>query len=235
MINKYFNQLYIDADSENIKNICKAIKVTGPHDVILDVGCWDGTNTLKWVESANANKVYGIEPTHKAALVAKGKNIHVFEKFADKNKWPLKNMSLDCVITNQVVEHLSDLDIFFSESSRVLNNTGKLIISTNNLSSWHNIVSLLFGWTPFDLTNSSLKLQGIGNPLALHKNDTSPKQYWTHKCIYTTKWLKEWADIYGFELILNYGAGYYPLPAWVGNIDKTHSAFITLVFNKNGF
>ncbi len=102
------------------------------------------------------------------------------------------------------------------------------------MSSWHNIFSLLLGYTPFDLTNSSSKVKGIGNPFAVHKGETDERgSSWTHKCIYTKKWLIDWQKIYNLKTIKTYGAGYYPLPSWVGQYLQKHSAFITIVAQKN--
>ena len=222
-------KLYKQAEKENSKNIIHSLKETGPHLNFLDVGCWDGENTLLWARAAKAAHVYGIETVPAAAKLALKRKIKTFCLQADKDKWPIKDHSLNCVVSNQVIEHLTNSDHFFSESSRVLAKGGYLITSTNNLSSWHNLLAILLGWAPFDLTNASSKITGIGNPLAVHSAEGHPYgPAWTHKCIYTIKWLSDWAGLYGFKLKNTLGAGYYPLPAFFGRVDPNHSAFITL-------
>ena len=200
--------------------------------IFLDVGCWDGRKTLWWAKAAKTKKILGIEINAQAAKRAQKKGVNVFTIDIDKEMWPIKNNSVDCVFSNLTIEHLSNIDLFISESSRVLKKGGYTIVATNNLASWHNIVSLIFGWAPFDLTNSSSKLRLIGNPLALKNTGSLFSASWCHKCIYTPRWLKEWYELYGFKFVSAHGSGYYPLPAFVGNIDKTHAAFITLVFKK---
>lgn len=233
MIRKYFEYIYKSAEKDKEQNLKKSLSGISPVNTFLDVGCWDGKKTKIWARAIKAKNILGIEVVKDAAKFARNKKIKVFVTDVDKGKWPIKNNSVDCVFSNLVIEHLSDVDNFISESYRVLKKGGYTIVSTNNLSSWHNIVSLMFGWAPFDLTNSSPKIWSIGNPLILHKNENSlyGKAY-THKCVYTTRWLKDWYELYGFTLSSVYGSGYYPLPSFIGNIDKTHCAFITLTFKK---
>ena len=227
------NRAYINAEQLNDKNVFQAVKDFGPHPNFLDVGCWDGEKTVKMGKLAKSVELMGIELIDKAAELARSQNITTFALHADQDIWPIDDNSLDCVVSNQVVEHLSNLDHYFSESARVLKKGGYLITSTNNLSSLHNIGSLFFGFAPFDLTNSSSKIGGIGNPFAVHKDESDNRgSSWTHKCVYTTKWLSDWQKLYGFEYIKVYGSGLYPFPAIVGKYIPLYSAFITLVCKK---
>ena len=225
-------KLYKGAERHKENSLRRILAKIPPNGVFLDVGCWDGRKTLWWAKAAKAETVFGIEMVEYAAQRARNKIINVLITDIDRERWPIKDNSVDCVFSNLLIEHINDIDHFISETRRVLKKGGLTIISTNNLSSWHNIASLLFGWTPFDLTNSSSTLKLIGNPLTNQKNDSFFGQSWCHKCIYTERWLKDWYNIYGFKHISTHGSGYYPLPAFIGNIDKTHSAFIILVFKK---
>lgn len=228
-INKLLQHVYVQAEQLNNQNIIQALRKTGPHSTLLDVGCWDGENTKIWARAAGAKNVFGIEPVKK-----RWKNkFKVFSIKADTNKWPLKDNSVDCVVSDQVVEHLCDLDCFFAQAHRVLKPGGYIITSTNNLSSFHNIFALLMGWAPFDLTNSSSLKWGIGNPLATHRGESDKRgRTWTHKTVYTAHWLMEWQRAYGFIPLEVYGAGLYPLPAILGRYVKKYSAFITTVCQK---
>jgi SAM-dependent methyltransferase len=233
MLKNIFNSLFVSAEKQNTRNVCFALSSTGPHQILLDVGCWDGLNSLIWAKAASAVTINGIEPVKTAAKKAIKRKINVANIIADKGKWPFDNNSIDCIVTNQVVEHLTNLDNFFKESSRTLKSNGYLIVSTNNLSSWHNIFSLIFGWAPFDLTNASEIKSGVGNPLAIHRGESNIwGSSWTHKCIYTSTWLSAWGNLYGFDRQSELGAGYYPLPNFLGNLDKTHCALMTIIFKK---
>jgi ubiquinone/menaquinone biosynthesis C-methylase UbiE len=233
MLKKYLTKIYLDACAQNISNIATALALTGPHSHLLDIGCWDGEWTAHFAKIAHAEKTFGIEPVTSPARTAKSRGISVFVTKADQKKWPLPDNSIDCIVSNQVVEHLTDMDKFFQEASRVLKTGGVIITSTNNLSSFHNILAICMGWAPFDLSNSSVKSSGIGNPFSLHKQETSSKDStWIHKCIYTTKWLNDWQSLYRLQPVMTFGAGLYPFPASFGRFVKKYSAFITTVNRK---
>jgi SAM-dependent methyltransferase len=233
MFKDYLNKIYLEACNQNIQNIDQALTMTGPHKVLIDIGCWDGKWTIHFAHIAHAQKILGIEPSSMVAKKAAAKGISVFTMPADQNKWPIPDTSIDCIVSNQVVEHLINLDGYFQEASRVLKPGGIIITSTNNLSSLHNILAICLGWAPFDLTNSSVKASGIGNPYSLHKHAaTSNNSSWIHKCIYTSYWLNEWQRIYGLHPLKTYGAGLYPFPAFWGRIFKKYAAFITVINQK---
>ena len=233
MLKKYLNDLYIKTAFVSRDNITEALSEVNKNGYLLDVGCWDGEVTQEWADAVSTEKVYGIELVKKAALKAKKKGIKVAATDIDKSTWPYPGNKFDYVISNLVIEHLADVDHFILESYRVLKKGGITIVSTNNLASWHNIICLFMGWAPFDLTNTSFKRWSIGNPMAIHSNEASKfGKTFTHKCIYTERWLKEWYGLYKFKHIKTYGAGYYPLSPVLGKVDKLHCALITMLFKK---
>ena len=126
----------------------------------------------------------------------------------------------------------SNSDNFLSELHRILKVGGYAVISTENASSWCNIFASLLGWQIFSLTNFSQRAQGIGNPLAIHKGDNNHFDSWNHVRIYNIRGLKEYFEIFDFKVEAIRGAGYFPLPAFLGNIDKMHSHFMTFKVRK---
>lgn len=233
MLNKFLYNFYKSTEKSKENELKNALSEIPSDGILLDVGCWDGQKTMWWAKAAKAKKILGIEVVSEAVKKAKAKKIDTYVCDIDKGKWPIKNNSVDCVLSNLVIEHLTDVDRYIAESYRVLRKGGYTIICTNNLSSWHNILSLFFGWAPFDLTNSSEKAWTIGNPLVIHKNVKSIYgKTFCHKCVYTAKWLEEWYKLYGFKLVSVRGSGYYPLPPFFGKIDKKHAAYMILTFKK---
>lgn len=230
---KLLVQMYKKARDLNDQLILKSLRQNGPFESLLDIGCWDGELTMQYAKAAQAKRVHGIEMLQEKSDEATAKGIQCFAAQADKDTWPLENESIDCIVSNQLIEHLSNVDHFLSEASRVLKYGGTLITSTNNLSSWHNIIALLLGWAPFDLTNSSLRVRGLGNPFAIHKLEPAEKNSMIHKCIYTPHWLFEWQKLYHFETVSHFGAGLYPLPAMLGTIFKKHAAFMIVTTKKH--
>lgn len=138
----------------------------------------------------------------------------------------------DVIHSNQVIEHLYNSDNFLSEIYRILKPDGCAIISTENASSWCNILASILGWQIFSLTNFSSRKQGIGNPLALHKDDKQNLESWNHIRIYSIRGLKEYLEAFGFKVEKIKGAGYFPLPAIFGDFDKTHCHFMTFKIKK---
>jgi len=233
MFNKYLGDLYKKTAYFSRDNIIALLKLSKKGGTLLDIGCWDGITTSKWARAVSASEAHGIELVSQAVKKARKRGIKVAEFDIDAEKWPYPNNHFDYIVSNLVIEHLKNVDHFISESYRILKRGGITVVSTNNLASWHNIFCLLIGWTPFDLTNTTTKRWSIGNPLAIHKQeDLKYGSTFTHKCVYTNRWLKEWYELYGFKYVKTMGAGYYPLPPFLGKIDKLHSALITLSFVK---
>lgn len=140
----FLERMYERSRNLNDALFSDSIKKHGPFESILDVGCWDGKGTMEYVKGSGMKRLYGIELVEEMGEEARNRGIERFSLKADQERWPFADGSIDCVISNQVVEHLSDLDHFFGEASRVLKKGGILVTSTNNLGSWHNVFSLFF-------------------------------------------------------------------------------------------
>jgi SAM-dependent methyltransferase len=191
---------------------------------ILDLGCWDGANLVGY--AASGAQLTGVEMSHPAAILASHRSVRVIQ--ADLNdSLPFGDQSFDVVTSNQVIEHLCDTDIFLRESHRVLRPGGLVIVSTENLSSWHNVFALMLGWQAFSLSNVSHLNLGLGNPLAIHRGSEQSEKGMEHQRIFSYRGLQELLRCHGFARVRIAGAGYYPLPGRVGRIDPRHAAFLT--------
>jgi len=198
---------------------------------LLDLGCNDGSLTMKLVQQSGAKEAFGIDIIEERLREAEKKGIKpVLSNLNDK--FPFAACSFDVVCANQIIEHVSSLDRFVSDIFRVLKPGGYAIISTENASSWCNIFASLLGWQMFSLTNVSDKVLGIGNPLAVHRGRKDFLSSWTHKTVLNFLGLKELLEVHGFKVEGIKGAGYFPLPAFLGNIDKIHAHFLTLKLRK---
>lgn len=230
MLKHYFEQLYSNAvtlNQENIRNLLDR----DPDAHFLDLGCDDGTLTMEMATQIGAKTFSGVEIVDSRILLAEEKGIKV-KKFDLNHKFDFESESVDVTHSNQVVEHLHDSDKFVGEIYRVLKKGGYALISTENASSWCNIFASIMGWQIFSLTNFSSRKQGIGNPLALHRGNEVDFVSWNHVRIYNIRGLKEYFEAFGFVVEQIKGAGYFPLPAFFGNIDKTHCHFMTFKVRK---
>lgn len=224
------NNLYSEATILNRKNILYLL-VKNEKAKLLDLGCNTGKFSLKLAKRIGTDKIYGIEIVEGKIKAAKKRGIKVIKSDLNK-KFPIEDNFFDVVHTNQVIEHLTDVDNFVGEIFRVLKPGGIAIISTENGSSWCNIFAAIMGWQIFSLTNVSSKKAGIGNPLALLRNEKIEFSSWTHKTIFNFRGLIELFQVFNFTVENIRGAGYFPLPNFFGNIDKRHCHFITLKVRK---
>lgn len=229
-LKKLLNRMFLAANDHNLANILSLASVTTAKD-FLDLGCDDGVWTMKVASGAGAQNVFGVELNPKAAAIAQEKGIEV--SICDlKDPLPFAGDRFDLIHTNQVIEHVPDIDRFASEAFRVLRKGGRMVLSTENGSSWHNIFAAAMGWQTFSLTNLSSLQSGVGNPLALHRGSKDFSSTWTHKVIFNYRGLIEFLELHGFRNIVVKGAGYYPLPTAFAKLDPRHAHFITLSAQK---
>ncbi len=174
---------------------------------LLDVGCNDGSFTLKAAKALGAKDIHGIEIDEKFVKKAKLKGLNV--KCHDANhKFPYNDCSFDAVVSNQVLEHVLDTDNFFREVHRVLKPTGYAIISTPNLCSFHNLAFLNLGMQPPGLQISEIQ---VGNFLYGTKTHG-------HIKLFNVSSLKDLAKYHGFTVEKLFGTGVYPFPVFVSRI-----------------
>lgn len=219
------SRMFMAAFNLNEKNILDAASMSAG-GCFLDLGCDEGTWSMKIARRAGIQDVHGVEIVDERIAQAQAKGIKVTQADLNHNL-PYDSNRFDLVHANQVIEHLHDVDTFVAEIFRVLKPGGRVIISTENGSSWHNIAAAIMGWQIFSLTNFSRLTGGVGNPIALHRGQAVAWGSWTHKIIFNYRGLCEFLQLHGFSDVKIKGAGYYPLPAFFGRLDPRHSHFIT--------
>ena len=233
-IKKYLFKLEVQAGEENRLNILKLLPDIKGHENILDLGCDDGSWTLRLGEKYQRPALYGVEVVSERVKKAQDKGISI-KSFDLNEKFDFEDNYFDIVHSNQVIEHLYDTDNFISEVFRILKPGGYFIVSTVSLSSWHNIFSLLLGFQPFDLANISLK-GNIGNPFSFWsetETENSKNKSWQHVRLFTPYSLAKFLKIYGFKDFKALTSGYYPLPGIFAKLDKKHSHYFVTRVRKS--
>lgn len=227
LINSYLKTIWLDSAITNNKKIHSLIEAS-EKSTILDIGCASGGTTKRYLKNTIIKpQIFGIDIKMNLLRKAHGRGLSVILANAE-HKLPFQSNSFDIAIANQIIEHLVNIDTFVTEIYRVLKPKGYAIISTENLSSWHNLSALLLGWQAFS-QHISLK-RNIGNPLRLGTQYKNRKMGQIHFKIFTSRGLKEILEINNFKVEGFYGAGYYPSPPILSkilsHIDPVHSAFI---------
>jgi SAM-dependent methyltransferase len=226
----YLSRVFHASEEANRKAILRALPA-GHGGVLLDLGTHRGAFTMRVAGRLRAARVVGIELIERHAAVARERGVDVTVGDLDEGL-PFESESFDVVHANQVLEHVRRTDVFMREVRRVLKPDGFACISTNNLASWHNVVSLGLGMQPMPMHVSDEII--VGNPL-------NPEHRWghrdagrTHLRLFTARALSELAGYHGLALESLTSVGYYPLPPLLARaaarVDPMHSAFLIGVF-----
>jgi SAM-dependent methyltransferase len=198
---------------------------------LLDLGTHRGDFTMRVAERLGAGSVSGVELIEEHAAVARGRGIDVRRADLDDGL-PFEDEAFDVVHANQVIEHVQRTDKFLREIRRVLAPGGLACISTNNLSSWHNVFSLVLGFQPMPMHVSDETI--VGNPLNPLDGRPHTDIGRTHRRLFTARALMELSAYHGLELVSLRSVGYYPLPPLLGRpaarLDPTHGAFLIGLF-----
>lgn len=241
MIKKYFSYLYQNTVKDSTKYFLSIFE-RNPKAKLLDCGCWDGINTIKYGKLVGIKDLYGIEIDKSKAKEAEKKSIKV--KVADLNeKLPFPNKIFDVVIAYHVIEHLVNVRNFVSEIYRVLKKGGYVIIGTPNLASWHNIMALLIGIQPFSGPTINPNYKSDVN-IVQNLNKKRMKDVFSdyetgsleHIKIMTTKALINLLKTNKFSIESLNGFGYYPwfplISRPLSKLDPYHSHYVILKARK---
>jgi 2-polyprenyl-3-methyl-5-hydroxy-6-metoxy-1,4-benzoquinol methylase len=108
---------------------------------ILDVGCSVG-NFGEFLKSERSIEVWGVEVDEQAAEVAAKKLDNVIcGGFGDNLNLPVEHF--DCIIFNDVLEHMVDPQVALVYAKQLLRDGGKIVASIPNVRYFDNLWSLL--------------------------------------------------------------------------------------------
>jgi SAM-dependent methyltransferase len=213
------------AEAANRREILDTL-LPRPGGVLLDLGCGDGRFTMEVGRRAGVGRVLGLELVDEIAALARRNGVEV-EQADLAGRLPYDDGSIDVVHSNQVIEHLSFTDHFLREIRRILSPDGYAVLSTNNLASWHNVVSLMAGWQPPPCHPSDEVI--AGNP-ANFVDGVGGAVGQMHLRIFTARALASVAAHHSLRLDADRAAGYYPLPLAASRaaarFDRRHAAFL---------
>lgn len=111
---------------------------------VLDVGCGAGAfaATLRAARTGRALEIWGVELSAEAAERAGTVCDHVLVGDAVARLRDLPAARFDCIVMNDVLEHLVDPSLLLCEARRVLRPGGALVASLPNVRYFFNVVGL---------------------------------------------------------------------------------------------
>jgi len=197
------------------KNLVKAEKY-------LDLGCNDGSFTLKVAELLNAREVYGIDIESKLVDEARRRGINAYVADLNTDRLPFADGEFDVVSSFSVLEFIWNTDNMISEAYRVTKNGGLFILTTPNLASWINRLLLLFGYLPVCYGCSS-KYDLESRPLQKGSSKANMR-------LYTFNSLRRHLEAQGFRVVYSAGhkMGYEEINFVVKGLNKLFSMKKTL-------
>jgi ubiquinone/menaquinone biosynthesis C-methylase UbiE len=224
----YLYKVYRQMERTNKNQILQLIEPR-PHGRLLDCGCGDGESTVRLANRARVAEAYGMERVDERISEASDRGVIVTK--ADPNDpLPYRDDFFDIIHANQIIEHLMSADFFLAEVKRVLRADGYAVFATNNLSSWHNILSLALGLQPTPtLVFNEAVAANVFDPLQ-HPHNAYTEANYVH--VYSYQGLRELCCDHGFRVEATRTVGYYPLPPSLARlacqIDSTHAAFLII-------
>ena len=226
----YLSKVFLASEEANRRAVLRALPARRGGQA-LDLGTHRGDFTVRLADHLGAEGVAGVELIERHAAVARSRGIDV--RIGDLDEGiPFPSQSFDVVHANQVIEHVRRTDVLLREVRRVLRPDGIACLTTNNLSSWHNVISLGLGMQPMPMHVSDEII--VGNPL-------NPEHRWghrdhgrTHLRLFTARALAELATYHGLGVETIRAVGYYQLPPLLARLatrlDPVHGAFLVGVF-----
>lgn len=220
-----------DAIDAHCREAILSLFETDPTAQLLDLGCADGTFTLRMAKKVGTTVVYGIDAVQENIASAKARGIDACLANLDQGI-PFEDESFHVICASHVIEHVCDTDLIVRETYRLLKREGYLVIATPNLAAAHNILLLAFGRQPTIAEVSDVALVGTVSPRGNFVARVGP----SHRRIFTFPSLRGLLEYYGYRVEKTVGAGYFPLPAILSRgmclIDRVHSTNIVLRARK---
>lgn len=235
VLGRLLGSVFAASEEENRREILRIVAAHAPLPRVLDLGCHDGAFSMRVKRAARAGVVGGVELLPEPAVRARERGVAVVRASLER-PLPFAARRFDLVHANQVIEHLRHTDLFLAEAARVVTPGGLVIVSTNNLASWHNIVGLLLGYQPAP-SHVSDRVH-VGNPLNPRDGTPHLDAGQPHLRVFTGRALVELAGHYGLVPVTLATSGYYPLPPSVARRlarrDRRHAAFLIDAFRGSG-
>jgi len=209
----------------------------------LDCGANVGSSFDRINQSIDLDKsrYTGIEWNDAAVHRAQSNDLNIIQ--GDLNmKLPFEDGKFRCVFGLSVLEHLLNGCAFMRECHRVLENGGKLILLTPNISTFFTIALLLMGKMPSsgphpdsDALLTQEEMYKVSSEDILHDTE-SQRPVHRHLVVFSYRVLRRYLSMIGFSEVKGSGFGLYPFPScmqpMLERIDPYHCHQMVFVARK---
>lgn len=189
----------------------------------------------------NKSRYHGIEWNENAVLEAKINGLKIIHGDLNR-KLPFGDGYFRCVFGLSLLEHLHNGCAFMKECHRVLENDGKLILLTPNISTFFTIALLSVGKMPSSGphpdSNQLLAKEDLfrsGNENSFHDIESETPVH-RHLVVFSYRVLRQYLSMIGFSEVKGYGFGLYPFPAFMQpvleRIDPYHCHQMVFIAGK---
>ena len=177
-----------------------SLLTNNPEARVIDLGCGSGEFSDSIRRVIGCKQIFGCDIYEK--WIKYTDEVAVFKIDLDRKVLPFDDKSFDVITANQVIEHLFNPAQFMKEVFRILRPNGYAVISTENLSSWDNVVALFFGYTPFSIQyDKGFKLGSLTHNKDMLKGENP------HIRLFTGRGFIDLAEVVGFKVVDTVGIG----------------------------
>lgn len=133
-INYFYNTKGVVSYVQNYGHrIVRKLKGGKEYERTLDLGCGNGDH---YPYLRSPDKCFGIDIDMKALNTAKTRHPDYFVMRADCYDMPVRDSSVDCIVSVYSLEHMVYLDLVLEEMDRILKSEGDIFISVPNEGGW---------------------------------------------------------------------------------------------------
>lgn len=181
-INGFLVRKMVSTFEDSYKHINKKILRVRKEKVgklkILDIGCADLVNTKKYLRNVKNYQLYAFDHFD----LINDKSVEYKKLDLESDNFPYKGNFFDIIIAGQVIEHILNKDHLIEESYKTLKKRGLFVCATENIASFDNIISLIFGQEPLSQhTGSKFNTQSFLSPHFMEKVDPNFGNKYCHK------------------------------------------------------
>lgn len=146
------NKRYIEESQTGFNDLINNINITGKR--ILEIGCGTGV-LLALCKKYGADYVKGYDLSKEA--IEYGRYLFDIDLVCDRFEDGINNQTYDVIIMIDVIEHIYDIRIFFSNLKKLLNTNGIIYILTPN---WQGYSYSKCKWSPLSKDYEHLQYFG---------------------------------------------------------------------------